>query len=258
MKKCNKYLEMLADGSFKDLPAEKQEKILQELEKDPDCLTKFKTMKKTLQLTYNNVVPDPGEKYWEEYYQHLDKKLNTWQEEKSTAVWPVIYKAAAFIAAGIFIGYLLFNKPVSVEPQPDNTIQQAALNRETAELLEDSKVLLLGIVNLDADESDAGKIDFSFQKEISGNLLKKTADLKQLLKDSPNKRVISLLSDLEMILMQITNLENEFDLPSIEIIKSGASEQSIMFKINMEKMLLDAKMENREDQHSSGKNRKES
>ncbi|MCB0282491.1 MAG: hypothetical protein KDF60_07915 [Calditrichaeota bacterium] len=257
MKNCNKYLELLASGSFKALSKEEQEQIRQELENDPDCLKKFNSMDKTLQLTHNYKVPDPGEDYWETFYQRLDQKLNTWQDKKPAVVWPVIYKAAAFIAAGIFIGYLLFDKPADNKQINNNTIQQIALNRETADLLEDSKVLLLGIVNLDSDNPDAGKIDFSFQKEISGDLLKKTADLKQLLKDSPNKRVISLLSDLEMILMQITNLENEFDLPSIEIIKNGANEQSIMFKINMEKMLLDARMENREG-NSTGKKREES
>lgn len=259
MKKCNDYLEMLADGSFGELSAEQQSKIEQEIAKDPACAKEFNRMKKTLEISKQSNVTDPGKDYWDNYFKRLDQRLHSAAEKKSADFRPVVYKAAAFIAAGIFIGYLLFDKPdtnIAQNQTPQDT-RQVALSKETSQLLEDSKILLLGIVNLDATDSSSAKIDFSFQKEISGNLLKKTADLKQMLKNSPNKRVISLLSDLEMLLMQITNLEDEFDLPSIEIIKNGATNQSIMFKINLEQMLLDARRES-SGTATPGKKQKES
>ncbi len=256
MKPCKEYLDTLIDGSFFKLPENQQKKIEQKIAQDPECFGEFKKMKKTIELVKNNTIAEPDQSYWDSYWDRLDQRMSNEQTKESKNYWPALFKAAAFIIGGIFIGYLLFNNSDSeklVKSSQKTNARQVALNNETAELLEDSKILLLGIVNLDADDKTATKIDFSFQKKVSANLLRKTADLKQMLQDSPNRRVISLLSDLEIILMQISNLDNEFDLPAIEIIRNGATDQSILFKINMEIMLLDARREAAENNNSTKK-----
>ena len=119
--------------------------------------------------------------------------------------------------------------------------------------MEESKVLLLGIVNLDTPLDGSQKIDFSFQKKISHDLLLQTADLKEQLVKVKNRRMVSLLDDLELILMQIANLEEDFDLPAIEMVKQGAENQSLLFKINMERLLMDARQEHQNDKNKTKK-----
>jgi len=246
MGNCQKYLEKLIDGSYEAMHPVERKIFERELSSDPKCKQEFDQMKKTLVLMENSSVPDPGENYWNSYWENINPKI-----EKSlkpvNIKWQGLLRAAAFIAGGLFLGYLLFSQPqdeMASTNLSEEDVRQVALSNETMDLLEDSKILLLGIVNLDTQTGESENIDFSFQKEFSGNLLRKAADLKELLKDSPNRRVINLLSELELIMMQITNLENKFDLPAIEVIQGGADEQSLLFKIDLERMLIDAQLEN--------------
>jgi hypothetical protein len=253
---CQKYLDALSDGSYENMSAGEKKDFEQNLKQNPDCLEEFEKMKKTLLIVKENKMPDPGEKYWDTFYDRMETRLDAPSTPKSH--WPLLMRAAAFIIGGIFIGYLLFDKPADIAI--DNTshnpdIKQAALVQKTADMLEDSKVLLLGIANFSSPDSGSEKIDFSFQQEMSNTLLLQTADLKKQLAKSKNRRVIRLISDLEIILMQIANLEEEFDLPAIEMIRDGANEQSILFKINMERMLLDARKEQQTDKSNTKTNR---
>ncbi len=244
MEKCQKFLEALSDGSYEKMDFAEKDNFEQQLKQNPDCWKEFEKMKKSLSIVKENEVPDPGEKYWISFYDRMENRLDT--ETKHSNIWPFLYRAAAFIIGGIFIGYLLFDKPADVAiniPDFKPDIKEAALTRKTANMLEDSKVLLLGIANLSALNNNGETIDFSFQKEVSNTLLLQTADLKSKLAKSKNRRVIRLLDDLELILLQIANLENDFDLPAIEMIRDGANKQSLLFKIDMERMLIEARKE---------------
>ena len=44
------------------------------------------------------------------------------------------------------------------------------------------------------------------------------------------------MTDLEVILLQIANLETEYDLPTIEMVKSGVDRRGVLLKINIEEM----------------------
>jgi len=45
-----------------------------------------------------------------------------------------------------------------------------------------------------------------------------------------------LVSDLEVILLQIANLESEHNLSTIEMVQSGVDRRGILLKINLEEM----------------------
>ena len=155
-------------------------------------------------------------------------------------------RVAAILFAGIFIGYLIFSSPGipdEIAGEMNNDMHLASLNKKTAAVLEDSKILLLGIVNMDTPKDNSEIINFNFQKKISNDLLLQTADLKQQLRKIKNRRIISLINELELILMQIANLEDDFDVPAIEMVKKGAENQSLLFKIDMESLLMEAKEE---------------
>jgi len=255
MNKCEKYLETLTDGSFFEMPDKAQKEFEESMEKD--CLHTFKKMKSTLQVMDQQRIPDPGEEYWQKYWNGLEERLNK-NKSGNIISWAALMRIAAILLTGIFIGYLVFSPGNVIDDKivtNDSDIKRTSLNKKTAELLEDSKILLLGIVNMDTPGvNDSEKIDFSFQKKISSNMLLHTADLKQQLSKTKNRRIVSLISELEMILMQIANLEDDFDLPAIEMIKQGAENQSLLFKINMERLLMEAKDEQKSVKQNSSKN----
>lgn len=255
MDKCREYIDCLLDGSYQKMTAEEKSHLENQMGKN--CLERFNKMKETLNIVNCHDVPDPGQAYWNNYWNNLENRMLEVNQGIQILKWPVLLKVAAILCAGIFIGYLIFhpiseNKHIAATTSP--AAKMVALNKKTANLLEDSKILLLGIVNLDTPPNDSEKVDFSFQKDFSNRLLKQTADLKQQLSKTKNRRVVSLLNELELIFMQIANIENDFDLPAIEIIKKGADNQSLLFKINMERLLLEAKSEHDRDKTRNKKN----
>ena len=249
MNNCQKYLETLIDGSYQQMTDADKKKFEKNL--DPACRKAFDKMKLTLHISAQQQVPDPGKEYWDRYWNNLQEKLEgPGTDDKRRVLWSALIRIAAILFAGIFIGYLIFSSPDITDEIADEKkadFQLAALNEKTATVLEDSKILLLGIVNLDAPGSNAESIDFSFQKKISHDLLVQTADLKSQLRKTKNRRVVSLLNELEMILMQIANLEDDFDIQAIEMVKEGAENQSLLFKINMERLLMEAKEEHNKE-----------
>ena len=69
-------------------------------------------------------------------------------------------------------------------------------------------------------------------------------------------RLYSLINDLEIILLQIANLENEYDFETIEILQSSAKRKSILFKIRIDELLSPDQQS--EPAHSNGdKNKSE-
>ena len=130
-----------------------------------------------------------------------------------------------------------------------------ALNKKVADVLEESQILLLGIVNIDIPNENSQTIDFSFQIKISNDLLLQTSDLKKQLSKIRNRRMVRLIDDLELILRQIANLDDDFNLPVIKMVRQGAENQSLLYKINMERLLMQA-----EEDHQlevKGKTKKE-
>jgi len=253
MDKCKKYIDVLIDGRYQGMDDNAKKEF--ESAMDKDCLEYFEKVKMTLKITEKFTIPDPGKKYWDSYWANIEKQLEQVNVQK-TLPWSALLRVAAILCAGIFIGYLIFGQPdvpSEISDMDKKDIHMASLNKKTANVLEESKVLLLGIVNMDTPSDGSQKIDFSFQKKISHDLLLQTADLKKQLRKVKNRRMVSLLDDLELILMQIANLEEEFDLPAIEMVKEGAENQSLLFKINMERLLMEARQEHQNEKNKTKK-----
>jgi hypothetical protein len=89
---------------------------------------------------------------------------------------------------------------------------------------------------------------------ISQNLLKESADIKSRLKDVNEQMLHELILELDNILLQIANLEEEYDLEAVEVIQSGIERKGILFKINLGK-ILDAGQKNRVKNKSEGNQR---
>lgn len=146
--------------------------------------------------------------------------------------------AAIIFFVGIGIGrFGLFPGDDAADPGRESRstpVEQAALRAETMEYLERSKVLLLGIVNNDDIVPESGQL--TRQREVSRMLVSAGAPLKDRLSRSGERQLGELVNDLEVLLLQITNLEIENDFPGLEIIRSGVDRKGILLKINVEQM----------------------
>jgi hypothetical protein len=145
---------------------------------------------------------------------------------------------AALVAVGVILGQLMVRMPVSLESGAFESDIAAAerilLNEKALNYLERSKVLLLGIVN----SASAGTAPVSLVKEqeVSRMLVSEAAALKNELSDADHRRMVQLINDLEVVLLQIANLEAQKDFPALEIVRNGVERRGILLKINLEQM----------------------
>lgn len=256
MKKCQIYQQKFMEALYCELESQKLAALNQHLAECESCRAEFEEMKSALGILSRYERTEPEAAYWSQYSQRLEQRMEK-RRRRIFAKFDQLmdwlnwlpgwtYQAAgafAILLLGIYIGYLSFGR---IEPSREqlaadvkNDVQLNLTGQEAADYLERSKILLLGIVNLDQTKGES-PIDFAYQQKVSRDLLNQTIDLKLKIQGTKYQRLQILIAELEMILLQIANLEKELDSPAIDVISSGVDKQAILLKINLEEMLLDA------------------
>ena len=131
------------------------------------------------------------------------------------------------------------------------------VSQRTYNYLEKSKVLLLGVVNMDDEYGQSDQLDLKPQQKLSRELIHEAAYLKKVLDNSDQRRLQALVGELERILLQIVNLEETYDLESVDLIKTSVRRNGILLKINVEEMHHDdARLEGGKDESNNKKKTK--
>ena len=123
-------------------------------------------------------------------------------------------------------------EPNSVSPSNS----QNPLEHRVDQYLERSKLLLVGLANLDANHQDIGSFDFTPERTVCRELIQETYSLKLAFAESGDRRLAELLSDLEVILLQISNLQPKDNSFGNELAKSGIRHKALLFRINLEEI----------------------
>lgn len=261
MKSCRTYRDLFIEALYGELKQPQMQDFQEHLNRCTACRAEFKAMKSVLNVMSQKKKIEPEPVFWTGFWNRLANRMEKGKSAVQSAPNPLLrffkfstlmpnwgyrlVKAAAMIAIGIFIGYLYFSQPQQngeslrqTAEKSSTMIQHTAINRQALEYLERSKIILLGMVNLDTDQIDPSTMDFSRQREISRELIAQAAVFKEQLKGSEYLRLMALISELEMIMLQICNYEEKFDISAIDLIKSGVENQAILLKINLEEMML--------------------
>jgi len=241
---CKRYEEFWVEALYGEINDEDRAQLDRHFAECSRCNRRFESLKRTAGLMNRRTRPQLDQAYWNNYYSKLAPKLEQAKLYRGTGVparerripaWFMQVAAAVILLlAGALMGRLFINQPanppiVKVTPAPE--IQNAALTNRTERFLGRSEVLLLGIVNTNS-------VNLSSSRTVSKDLLTEASALKTEL-DSPDQtKLRRLVSDLEFILMQISNLEARGDLPEVEIVRSGVDQKALLLKINLEQMKL--------------------
>ncbi len=254
MKECKKIQNLFMDVFHGELDQNHRQDFDDHLQKCVQCREEFSKINTTLRKMNTYERPEPGEKFWDNYWENLEPKLDKgtgskfsfrewWQkiipDIRIEPSWVYgIATATAFLLIGIFIGKFSFTteKPdftteTTMSPANIKTVASAE------HYLQRSKVILLGIVNMDIDPKTDYKPDISKQQQISRDLIQQTAVLKEDLKETNQKILLELIKEMEVILLQIANLEAEYDLEAVELIQKGMERKGLLIKINLEEIL---------------------
>ncbi len=241
MKPCKQVRRSFIEALYDELDPAAKEHFRAHMRSCIQCRKAFRKMKRAMGVMSQRVRVEPDQQFWDGYYDRLEKRM---QQEKRIAApqwtrWA--YRAAAvilLIGIGVILGRLdrtPFEPVVHIKPDAPPVVQ-AKLEQRTQDFLGRSEVLLLGLVNFNAESDDAGAVDITRQKALSQDLIQEASFLKRELSDSNDGRLEKLVGDLELILMQIANLEEKEDLPEIELVKNGVDRKGLLLKINLEQM----------------------
>lgn len=266
MKDCVKCEKLLDKALYNELSPSEKNFFEDHIAVCSDCSAEYSGMKETLNLVKAREREEPAEEFMENFWEELEPKLTpderikpvhkiNWQNILSFN-FPMPYKlagAVVILILGIFIGRFWTgggsngNGPAITGS--DNA--RVVLNAQTARYLERSKILLLGIMNFNPATDDAETISLPHMQKISRELVHEAPGLKTRLKENSKQQLSKLVSDLQLIMMQIANMEKKNDIEGIELVKDGVNSSGIFLKINIQQLLqsndksVESKTENR-------------
>lgn len=226
----------------------------------PDCARLYADMRTTLSAMDRRERKDPGQAYWDGYWNRLTARMEREETERRSRGWfsrlapalsPAALRwaqrgvlAALLIVFGAVVGRMVMpgQSPTDVAKAPPEAervepiVRQASAEACARQYIEDSQVLLLALVNFDPQTEGEYLSDWTAEKERSRELVAQAASLRADLTDPKQRRLRNLVSELELIMMQIANLETAGDLEAVELISSSVNDQDVMLKINLEKI----------------------
>ncbi len=250
MTSCKKYEALLLEKLYGGLAAQQAQELARHLASCPGCratLASFQEIKQTLGAPRRPELPAH---YWEGFWERLRDRMAQEPEPQPRVSWrfslvparwlPALQfaAAAALVLLGIFIGRNFWGSaeaPVTASAPPLSTaLPVTEAEARSSLLLERSKILLIGVVN--EDFSTASAADFKRQRRVSHALLAETRELRADLRATPDRRLLQLLDQLEVVLLQIANLEIEHDLSAVEFVREGINREGLLLKINLEEL----------------------
>jgi hypothetical protein len=272
MKDCKNYERLFEKALYDELTHTEEKIFMKHINSCSSCRLKFQELKETLTELKKYQRPEPDEDFMNSFWVTLQPKLavggntqkNPWTKLiyffRSDFKWK--YQLAggiAILVIGLFIGkYFLAERgdnQAVTSNKNELAVSEAKADLDAAKYIERSKILLLGIVNFDPTKDDAETINLPHIKNISKQLAGEAPALKADLNEPSQQQLKRLVSNLQLILLQIANLEEKNNLDGIELIKEGVNSQNIFLKINIQQLQEGNKPNNKQNSKSGKENK---
>jgi len=255
VKRCRYWRMRIPEAIYGELDAKGRGEMDRHIAACKECAALYDKMAAAVRKMEARPAPDRPPQYWEGYWDRLEARMAHEAEaprvRRTLRIPAWAYSAASavlLVSLGIFIGRTLLRPRPELIPVARTASSGTAMGTgqpalETGSVtpafairasryLKRSRVLLLAVVNSEPREEDPFRLNLPLQKRTSEELLQEAAVLKKGLRSS-DRRLERLISDLEMILLQIANLASDSDDSDIEIIRAGVESRDILFKINL-------------------------
>ena len=270
MKGCKKFRGLIIEALGEKLDPETSSFLEAHIRSCSRCAAEFIGLDEMLKTMDKRFRRDPGREFWDGYWDRLSRRL---EMEKAAAEYAPgsprkwlgrlaggtrrwAYQAGAavvLIAAGIIIGRAVFSpRPLPIEairpageaPEGQTAATDPILRARS--YVDRSKLVLLALVNYVPPAVDPHALDLSLEKQVSRELVRQAGGLKSDLKGPARRRLRELVTDLETVLLQISNLEPPDDFEAVEFVKQGVESRGIFLKINLSEMGGDLSFSGRE------------
>lgn len=270
MNKCKKIKNLFNGAYCKELDKEQNNFLENHLRECPNCRSEFDGTNVMLNFMKKRVRVEPEPAFWDNYWERLTNRMTKEEvpplrsEKKRRNLFPTlnfnlrwVYQAAAaavLLIIGIFIGREIFPPAARPDIRTDQQPVLASRQVPTEELLhrtrnfvERSRLMLLAIINFDSETEDSFTLNLPYQQKVSRELVQQAVSIKNELDAPGQRRLRELISDLEVILLQVANFDTEPDLSAIELIKDGVKIRGVLFKIRLIDMHQSISKQNRSE-----------
>ena len=239
MNACQPIRDTFVSALYNELSTEERDQFQAHLNACEACNAEYTKMQTTLATMDERTQPKQDAAYWDAYWKKLTPKLEASQTiapentlKTNNRKWMYqITAVAAILLIGVLLGYQLGQTPVTETPLAQNNPPS-----EIQRFLSRSEVVLLGLVNLDANDIDPAELDLQHLQNVSRQLANDSDHIRSQLNDDKHQELQRLISDLEIIMLQIANLETQQNALGIDLVKSSVNHKSILLRINLEEM----------------------
>ena len=253
---CRTSKDRMIEALYGELGPSEKERFDEHMRSCQECASEYSVLGATLRLMDKRERPDPGPEFWDGYWDRLSRR-KVWEEAGEaprTSIGARLVRAlsgiprwsyqaagaAALLLVGILIGSRLITPPAPVSTATRGAVESGAV-MQAGNFIERSKILLLGLVNYDSATEDAYAFDLGRKKTMSRELAAEAPAIRSALNERGQKRLRDLVSDLELIMMQIANLGSGQDVEGVDLIKQGVDQKGIFLKIDLDRMGRDAR-----------------
>ena len=256
MSDCKKCQDLFCETFYEELNAEQKNFLENHISICEECESEYTEITSTLKVMEKRNRPEPEQAFWNGYWNKLARRMEEEKTltQKSEPWWRSFPRAFTFapkwsfqtaaalllVVLGIYLGKMIFSPSPSEVQQAQQlpaVASQVEPNTEyihrAQNYIERSKLILLALINFDPETEDSYALDLPYQQQVSRELVREASFLKQGIADSDQRRLRDLITDLEVILLQIANLESERDFEAIEIVKKGVDSRGILLQIHV-------------------------
>lgn len=212
-------------------------------------------------------VPELSEQHWESFWKTLEPRLEARpaspgvneliERLKARRLAPVLSPKFAYAVIGFALGAVVTlgilvphldrksdsEMPAVAETQPLLT-ESAGMNNVAEEISEPfirffprAKAFLIGVKNL--EEPMEGIRDLAAVQETVTRL---AAECRTLRRQTLDPREHQLLSELEVILLQLSKIRDESDAPKLDLVKEEIEKNNIVMKIRVHELAHEVRL----------------
>ena len=230
MKTC-RFKNSIVDYLYHELAVEKLHDFEKHLNNCPDCAEDLNQFSDTRNLIANRVRPLPDKKLLNNYHHNLKEiyKGDSFLEQliQNIVIKPSfavrLAEIAVILIIGIFIGKSLTKSETALQISKQNIIDGEFLNN----YLFETELLLLETSNID----DAQDIKLILDTDNCKRLLQKTLLLKEQAENFNKTRLLSLLDQLEFILLELANFEDSSDKEDLDFVKNNIKDWHLFVEL---------------------------
>ncbi|MCI0706855.1 MAG: zf-HC2 domain-containing protein [Ignavibacteriae bacterium] len=188
-----------------------------------------------------------SERYWDafsynvmnrvrsEENQHSVRKISFAEYLRSVFLYQRRSLAAISVGLTIVAVVVLTRQFGNVDPpgtdqlaEQQGDIQTPTVQARLDQYFRKSQILMVGLMNMKPENGNG--VDLSVEQAVSRELIREARFLSQ---QNIDERTRVLIANLEKILIELANMEKQYDLPDIEILRAGINQENLLFKLRM-------------------------